>query len=357
MSTGVELGASPAVSSPQPTRPWQRSRSERRSSWVLPVAMALVAWGILRFTGVAGLDGWAITYALVMFAAAVVAGLRRDSRVRRDLVAAIGVKALAVMAFAPWLSILLAVVFKGYKAIHLGYFTGDMRITSPDDELNLGGMGHAIVGSLIMVAIATAVTLPLGIMSGVYLTEVRGRLSVPVRFVVQAMSGVPSIVAGLFAYAVIVKSTGFSGISGSVALAVLMLPTVARTSEEILKLVPEEIRQAGYALGARQWRTTMMIVLPTVRSGLITAGILGVARVIGETAPLLLTALAHTSYNLNPLDGAMSSMPTYVFGLLQLGTDYATARAWSGSLVLIAFVFALFAVARRAGGRSERRGR
>jgi phosphate transport system permease protein len=205
------------------------------------------------------------------------------------------------------------------------------------------------------VVIASAITLPLGILSGVYLTEVRGRLTFLVRFVVQSMSGVPSIVAGLFIYTTWVAATeSFSAFAGALALAVLMLPTVARTAEEVLKLVPEDLRAAGYALGARQWRTAFMVVIPTVRSGLTTAAILGVARVIGETAPLLLTSLSNTALRFHPFDGPIASLPTYVFGYLQIGTEYAIARAWSGSLVLLVIVFVLFTLARRLGGRDKR---
>ena len=230
-----------------------------------------------------------------------------------------------------------------------------MRVTTPDDELNMGGVGHAIVGSMLMVLIATVITLPLGILSGVYLTEVRGRLTKVVRFVIQSMSGVPSIVAGLFIYTTVIALTGsFSGFAGALALSVLMLPTVARTSEEVLKLVPEDLRAVSYALGARQWRSSLMVVLPTVRSGLTTAAILGVARVVGETAPLLLTALSNNAFKFNPFNGPIASMPMYIFGLLQIGTEYSIARAWSGSLVLMLIVLALFVTARRLGGKDKR---
>jgi phosphate transport system permease protein len=219
----------------------------------------------------------------------------------------------------------------------------------------MGGAAHAIVGSFLMVLIATVITLPLGILSGVYVTEVRGRFSGLVRFVIQSMSGVPSIVAGLFVYTTFVDASGtFSALAGSFALGILMLPTVARTSEEVLKLVPDDLRSAGYALGARQWRSTLMIVLPTVRSGLITAGILGVARVIGETAPLLLTALSNTSFAFNPVKGPIGSLPMYIFGMLQIGTENSINRAWTGSFVLLMLVFGLFSLARFIAGKDKR---
>ncbi|MSY48190.1 MAG: phosphate ABC transporter permease PstA [Actinobacteria bacterium] len=267
----------------------------------------------------------------------------------------VAIFATAALAFTPWMSIFASVVLKGARGFKPNFFVGDMRTTIPDDELNLGGAGHAIVGSIMMVLNATIITLPLGILSGVYLTEVRGRLTFLVRFVVQSMSGVPSIVAGLFIYTTFVNYTNsFSGLAGSFALAILMLPTVARTAEEVLKLVPDDLRSASYALGARQWRTSLMVVLPTVRSGLTTAAILGVARVIGETAPLLLTSLSSNSFVFNPLGGPIGSLPTYVFGLLQIGTENAINRAWTGALVLMLLVLALFTTARFIGGKDRR---
>jgi len=297
-SSPVEPTPSPSEVTPQ--TPWSTPKRKRAQDWLYLMGLAIVSAGITLFTGVAGVDGWAFVF-------------------------------------------------------FLGYFTSDMRVTGPDDDLNFGGVGHAIIGSLIMVLIATLVTLPLGILSGMYLSEIRGRFSFLVRFVVQSMSGVPSIVAGLFIYATIVIPMGkYSGLAGSAALAVLMLPTIARTSEEVLKLVPDDLRTAGYALGSRQWRTAIMIVLPTVRSGLVTAAILGVARVIGETAPLILTSLYASNFQFNPVEGPIAALPTYVFGLLKLGTEYAIARAWAGSLVLMLVVAILFALARFIGNKGPR---
>lgn len=334
----------------QPERPWARRPYEVRSSVIKFVAASLVAFAIVLFTGMAGIDGWALTLLVIVLAATLVSARRLSKKDRKNALVAVGVGSLAMLAFAPWMSILFSVITKGYQALHWTYLFNDMRVTTPDDELNMGGVGHAVVGSLIMVLIATIITLPLGILSGIYLTEVRGRLTFLVRFIVQSMAGVPSIVAGLFVYTTVVRTMGeYSGIAGAFALSVLMLPTVSRTAEEVLKLVPDDLRSAGYALGARQWRTAFMVVLPTVKSGLITAGILGVARVIGETAPLLLTSLATNGFAFNPFGGTLGSLPTYTFSLLQYGTEYATARAWSGALVLLVIVFGLFTLARRVG--------
>ena len=343
------------VTIPQPTRPWQRKRSEVARSGVSFGIVGLLSFGIVLFTGFAGVDGWAVCIMLLSVAALIYRGRKLSKKERGNATVRLVITAAAVLAFAPWLSILGSVLFKGVVGLRLNFITSDMRTTVPDDELNMGGALHAVLGSLLMVLIATVITLPLGILSGVYLTEIKGRFTFLVRFVVQSMSGVPSIVAGLFVFTTYNSLTnGPSAFGGALALGILMLPTVARTSEEVLKLVPDDLRSASLALGARQWRTTLMVVLPTVRSGLITAGILGVARVIGETAPLLLTAGSNSAFWFNPVEGPIASMPIYVFGMLQIGTEYATNRAWTGALVLMLAVFALFFTARKLGGKDKR---
>jgi phosphate transport system permease protein len=343
------------VSSVEPQTPWSTPRSKQLQSLGTLVVAGVVAGVIVLFTGVAGIDGWAVTFFGLSLILAVIRTAKVGSKERTNLLMKVIITSAAVAAFAPWLSIFGSVILKGYVGVRPNYFTQDMSTTVPDDFLEFGGAIHAIVGSLLMVLIATVITLPLGILSGVYLTEVRGKLSFLVRFVIQSMSGVPSIVAGLFIYTTLVFATDtFSGLAGALALAVLMLPTVARTSEEVLKLVPEDLRSAGYALGARQWRTAFMVVIPTVRSGLTTAAILGIARVVGETAPLLLTSLSNSVLKFNPVDGPIASLPTYIFGYLQIGTEYAVARAWTGSLVLLLIVLILFTLARRFGGKDKR---
>ena len=342
------------VTIPQPTRPWQRKRSEVARSGASLALVGLLSFGIVLFTGFAGVDGWAVCIMLLSVAALIYRGRKLSKKERGNATVRLLITAAAVLAFAPWLSILGSVLFKGVVGLRLNFITSDMRTTVPDDELNMGGALHAVLGSLLMVLIATIITLPLGILSGVYLTEIKGRFTFLVRFVVQSMSGVPSIVAGLFVFTTYNSLTnGPSAFGGALALGILMLPTVARTSEEVLKLVPDDLRSASLALGARQWRTTLMVVLPTVRSGLITAGILGVARVIGETAPLLLTAGSNSAFWFNPVEGPIASMPIYVFGMLQIGTEYATNRAWTGALVLMLAVFALFFTARKLGGKDK----
>ena len=354
MSTVVIEPQSEPVA-PQPTTPWKPTRKTQFSGVFSVFVVAIAAFAIVLLTGLAGIDGFGLTFLVVFLGVTVVRTARQNPKVRKDSMVGVAICAAAVLAFFPWMSIFLSVILKGARGLQPNFLIENMQLTTPDDELNMGGAAHAIIGSMMMVVIAAVITLPLGILSGVYLTEIRGRLTFLVRFVVQSMSGVPSIVAGLFIYTTFVNFTNsFSGMAGSLALAVLMLPTVARTAEEVMKLVPDDLRSASYALGARQWRTSLMVVLPTVRSGLTTAAILGIARVIGETAPLLLTSLSNNSYVFNPMGGPIGSLPTYVFGLLQIGTENSINRAWTGSLVLMILVLVLFLTARYFGGKDKR---
>jgi len=335
-----------------PQRPWSRARATFRSG-ALRLVIAIASGGVLvRLTGLAGPDGWALGSFATLIVLTLITTIRADGKTRQNALIQLMISAAAFLAFIPWLSIFATVLIKGVIALRPNFFISDMRVTSPDDDLGLGGAGHAVVGSLLMVAIATVVTLPLGILTGIYVTEIRGRLTFLVRFIVQSMAGVPSVVAGLFVFTTVVQPMDtYSGLAGSLALAVLMLPTVSRTAEEVLKLVPAELRSAGYALGARQWRTTLMVVVPTVRAGLITAAILGVARIIGETAPPLLTSLNTNNFAFNPFAGTLASLPTYIFAMFVYGTEYSTARAWTGALVLLALVLLFFTLARRFGAR------
>jgi phosphate transport system permease protein len=229
-----------------------------------------------------------------------------------------------------------------------------MSLSTTTDPLTSGGLLHAIVGTLLLVLGALILSVPIGILTALYLTEIRGRFSRPIRFLVQAMSGVPSIVAGLFVLSAVVytitKST--SGFAGALALTILMIPTVARTSEEVLKLIPEDLREAGTALGGTQWRTVAMIVIPAAKSGLMTAVILGVARIAGETAPLLLITGGGDTLNFNHFDDPMGSLPFYIWkAFLTGGTEEAYARAWGGMLILLILIVFLFGLARYLSGR------
>jgi len=196
-------------------------------------------------------------------------------------------------------------------------------------------------------------SIPLGILTALYLTEIKGRFAGPIRFLVQAMSGVPSIVAGLFILSAILYTITkeYSALMGSLALTILMIPTIARTSEEVLLLIPNDLREAGTALGGTQWRTVAMIVVPAARSGLLTAIILGIARIAGETAPLVLLTGGGDKVNPNPFSGAVGSLPYYIWRSFNAGSPEAMTRAWAGLLVLMVVVFILFIAARSLSNR------
>jgi phosphate transport system permease protein len=209
-------------------------------------------------------------------------------------------------------------------------------------------VGHAVLGTLLIVGISALIAIPLGVMTAIYITEVRGKAVPYVRFFVQAMSGVPSVVAGLFIMTVFILSgvLNQSAFAGALAYAILMLPTVARTAEEVLKLVPEDLRTGALALGSTRARTVMRVVIPAARTGVITAGILGLARVVGETAPLLLTALNNDRTVLNPFSDPITALPTYIFTNVAQPYPDAVARAWGAALVLMILVALLFILAR-----------
>lgn len=263
------------------------------------------------------------------------------------------ISAIAVMALG-WMITYVAV--RGWKRLGWSFLTDDLKTVGPNDEG--GGVAHAILGTLIQVGLCTIVCVPLAILSAVYLHELKGRLAPVLRFIVDAMSGLPSIIAGLLVYTVWILRGGhsYSGAAGAAALAVLMLPTVTRTSEELLKTVHDGLRESALALGAPQWQVVLRVVLPTARAGLITAVILGIARVAGETAPLLFTSFGSRVTNVNPTR-EMSSLPVLVWGLIRQQNEVSRERAWSAAFLLILLVLILFVLARLAGDWSQIRQR
>jgi phosphate transport system permease protein len=251
-------------------------------------------------------------------------------------------------------SVLAYTAVRGVSALRPAFFTHSMLGVGPRD-VN-GGAYHAIIGTLEQVLLASTLSVPTGLLVAIYLTEFgRGRLAAAVRALIDVMVGIPSIVAGLFIYAfwVLGLHRGFSGLAAAMALALLMLPIVVRTSEEMMKLVPGALREAAYALGIPRWRTVLSIVLPTASAGITTGVMLAVARVTGETAPLLLTAFGFDAINTDPFHGAQSSLPLFVF--LQAGSAFKPAvdRAWAGALTLIVIVLLLTVVARLLGRRNR----
>jgi len=216
-----------------------------------------------------------------------------------------------------------------------------------------GGGAHAIVGTLEQVGLAVLFSVPLGFLTALFLNEIGGKLARPVRLVVDAMSATPSILAGLFIYAVFILQFGQeqSGLAAALALTVLMLPTVTRTAEVVLRLVPGGLREGALALGGTEARMARLIVLPTARAGLATAVILGIARAVGETAPLLFTAGGAYRMTWNPIGDRQDSLPLFVYRLIRSPYDAQIDRAWTGAMVLLMIVLILFVIARLIGGR------
>jgi len=246
------------------------------------------------------------------------------------------------------LSVLYSVLSEGFKAISPQFFFQNNVYITDTTSLEYGGVGHAILGTFIIVGLTTLVTVPLGIALAVYLTETSGKARGAVRTLVQAMSGLPSVVAGLFVFSAFIASgvTRYAGWLGSLALIPLMLPTVTRVAEEGLRLVPVELRNGALALGAPSYRAFFQVTLPAAKSGIITASLLGIARIIGETAPLLLTVAYANDTVADPLK-EMASLPTYIFQKLG-ANDTSMQRAWGAALVILIMVGIVFTAARMA---------
>jgi phosphate transport system permease protein len=251
------------------------------------------------------------------------------------------------VALVPLVAVLGYTIVRGAKGLTPGFLTHSMRGVGPLDTN--GGIYHALIGTLEQVGLAIAIAVPLGLLTAVYVTEYgRGRLAAAVRFVVDVMTGIPSIVAGLFvlAFWVIGLHRGFSGLAAALALSILMLPVIVRSAEEMIRLVPDALREASYALGVPRWRTVLSVVLPTASAGITTGVMLAVARVTGETAPLLLTAFGFDSIRTSPLRGQQSALPLYIFDQATSSARGAVDRAWAAALVLILVVVTLYAGAR-----------
>lgn len=268
-----------------------------------------------------------------------------------DRVVAAALSSSAVALFTILLLIVGYVVVQGAQGITAAFFTQTLEDVGPLDPETKGGALHAILGTLQQLTLTVMLAVPLGIVTAVFLNEVGGRLSRPVRTLVDAMSGVPSIVAGLFIFTALILSLGwgFSGFAAALSLAVLMLPTVTRTCEVVLRLVPGGLREAALALGAPRWRVVLQVVLPTARSGVSTSVILGMARAVGETAPLILTAFGLAAINNNPFSGPQASLPLYIWQLVRNSDAGQVRRAWAGALALLVLVLILFTLARWLG--------
>jgi phosphate transport system permease protein len=299
-----------------------------RLNIVLIVALTAVVSGVVIYT-----------------VSRVVEGGRRAT----DRLATLSICAAFGIALTPLASLLYQVITRGTAR-----FDGDFFTESARGVIGAGGgASHAIVGTLVITGCATLISVPIGIMAAIYLNEYgTGRLRRAITFFVDVMTGIPSIVAGLFAYALFQLFLGPGirlGIIGAVALALLMVPIVIRASEEVLKIVPNHLREAAYALGTPKWRVITKVVLPTALAGLVTGVMIAVARIIGETAPLLVTTGVIDSVNSNPFTGRMQNLAVYAFNEYKnpgVQRDAAFDRAWAAALTLIVIVMVLFLVAR-----------
>lgn len=353
MTVTFDAQTLPELQQQKIAHPWRKKPPIFTWSVILASVIPLVIVALVFFgTDIPGAIVMTIIYfPLQMISAGIAAFVTRGKRGILDsfiIVNAIGATLFSLIVL---ISVIGSLIIRGVSALSLHFLYQNNVYVSPSTPLEYGGIGHAILGTLLIVGISTLIAVPIGVATAIYITEVRGRAVPYVRFFVQSMAGVPSVVAGLFILTIIVATGAFQqgAFAGGLAYAILMLPTVARTAEEVLKLVPEDLRTGALALGSTRARTVFKVVLPAARTGIITAIILGVARVIGETAPLLLAAGSIDSTLLNPFGGPIASVPTYIFNNVALPYPDAVARAWASALVLLVIVGILFVLARLVG--------
>ena len=330
-------------------------------------AAAALAYIVFALGGVLG-GGPVLTVvgAVVFFLAglALASAIVEGSRAARNRIATALIYSAFTLALLPLVSVVFTLVSKGTARLDAEFFGHSMRNIGPQD--NSGGAYHAIIGTLEQVAIATLITVPLGTGGAIYIVEYgRGRLALAIRFFVDVMTGIPSIVAGLFilAFWVLIVSPHlspdglpfYSGFAASLALSVLMLPTITRSSEEMLRLVPVALREGAYALGIAKWKTIMRIVLPTALPGIVTGVMLAVARAAGETAPVLLVAGGGAGINFSPFHGLQNSLSIFIYDQAGSASKYAPARAWTAALTLVALVLTLTIAAKLLSRRNKLR--
>jgi phosphate transport system permease protein len=367
----VTQAPSPDPDGPQttlPTRPARGTRPpEPRQLGVLRAGDLLSVFGALAaalcttallwtqiglFSGIFGYV--VVTWSLFVGFYAALVSIEDSGPAMRDKLAAVIVQSLGAVVVLVLAFVIIYTFSRGYHAmVHLNFYTQDLRTTSPLDPLTKGGVLHAVIGTLIELAIAMGIGVPFGLLAAVFMHEVPGPFARFVRTVVNAMTALPDIVAGLFIYATLILIFGLdsSGLAAACALAVTIIPVICRASDVVLSLVPGGLTEASYALGATQWRTVRLVTLPTARSGLATAVILGAARAIGETSPVLLTAGATNYINFDPTHSAMMSLPLLAYTLVQSPEANEITRGFATAALLLVLVLLLFAIARAIGGR------
>jgi phosphate transport system permease protein len=327
----------------------------RRDEWVeyavaaaVGVHLAVLIRLLLDWDGMLGTGLIAVVAFIIVHS--VIVRERTSPEVAADRAVTTVMWTVAGLILGLLLWMIIYVVVRGASTLRVGFLREDLREVGALDAG--GGAYHAIVGTFIIVGSAIAAVVPVAIMTAVYLHEIQGRMARVIRFIVDALSGLPSIVAGLLVFTIF---PGYAGIKASLALFVMALPIVARTAEEVLKTVPDSLREASLALGAPQWRVVGQIVLPTAKAGLLTAVLLAVARISGETAPVLLTAGLNASTSYNPFSGPMATLPTFVYDLVRVPDKVQNDRAWAGAVVLLVLVLTVFALARIVLARGERK--
>ena len=352
----------PAAAAPAPKAERKVRISKLTPSGIATVAGAAagslgVTWvlyeRVLPFTGVLGF--WLAWYAVFLLLYAAIARLQWDRREVTERVTTVAFGTGGVLALVVVVGIVLFVFVRGFSAIrHLTFFTQSMAFAGPLSPLSSGGVLHAMIGTGEQIGLATVFSVPLAVAAALFLAEVGGPLARPVRIIVEAMTALPDIIAGLFVYALFILSLGMqkSGLAAALALAVTMMPIIARASEVVLRLVPGTLREAAYALGSSQWRVAWNVVLPTARAGLTTAVVLGMARGIGETAPVLIVSGSTKELNINPLQGPQMNLPLFIwnFAHLEATTSGYIARGFGAGFVLVLIILLLFYAARRIGG-------
>ena len=338
------------VARPKSAEPWARTTARARMLQIIgsaaPIAVALYAWLI------AGVDPIVVVLLvllpLLLISIGTVGFILKGKRGVPDAFLIVMTFYLGTFVMVLLISVVWSLLEAGFRALSPHFIYQNNTYVTPTDGLEFGGVGHAIIGTLLVVGLSTIITVPLGLATGVYLTETRSNGRGFVRVILQAMAGLPSVVAGLFIYSVFIVTgiSQYAGWLGALALVPLMLPTISRVTEESLKLVPQELRNGALGLGASSWKAFFQVTLPAAKSGVVTAILLGVARVVGETAPLLLTVFPIAGTNLNLLSGGMATLPTYIYRFVALGFDTSVARAWGAALVLMILVGILFGLAR-----------
>lgn len=340
------------VSSPVQPR---KIRSLTSDDWVSLVGAVIASFALvdliyLHILNTSGALGFVVCWFasfMLLFAAVLSFVNPRHVLVDRLVTAALYVAALIVLGALA--STVIYTFAQGWRAlVHLNFYTHDMSGVSPTAPLNQGGILHAIVGTVIEVGIAIAIAVPVGVATAVYMSEVGGRFARWVRTVVEAMTALPEILAGLFVYVILIVYVGLpkTGFAVSVAMAVTMVPIIARAGEVALRVVPSGLREASSALGATHWSTVRKVVLPSAKAGLATATILAVARGIGETAVALITSGASSFMTINPIKNPMNSLPLFIFTADQTHEPLAIVRAFGAASVLLAMVLVLFILTR-----------